>query len=328
MDTFLSCDWGTTSFRLRRVDSSDGTILDEHQEPSGVRALHATCPADNPVAREKIFAEFLRAQIHSLAGDATDSAQPLPVFVSGMASSSIGWKELPYASLPIGLDGSGVNQLIFDLALDERAVARIHLISGLRGENEIMRGEETEIFGLFADQRHAGIARNGIVVLPGTHSKHARLRDGLLTEFHTFMTGELFDVLSTHSVLRVSVEGSLTLGEPRARAAFIDGVRAAAAAGMDGALFQTRTRSVLHGVPPPINRWFLSGVLIGSEMGHLSRGEENPPILLAAPETISPAYQLALETLERKDVTTIPPDEMAGASVRGHRLLLRRELPK
>jgi 2-dehydro-3-deoxygalactonokinase len=193
-----------------------------------------------------------------------------------------------------------------------------------------MRGEETEILGLFADGRYSRIAEEGIVVLPGTHSKHVRLHGRQLTTFRTYLTGELFDVLSAHSLLRASVQSAdgvpaAPWSQPASQEAFIAGVQSAAATGLAGSLFQTRARTVLHSVSPAVNRWFLSGSLIGSEAAELSTAQSDLPILLAAAGPLSDAYRLAFATLGfAPRLTVVPPEEMAVASVRGHRTLLRR----
>ena len=201
---FFSCDWGTTAFRLRHV-SADGNVIGEVHEPSGVRALLSSWRAADGPARESVFADFLRAQLLVLARNNAGLLAGAEVVISGMASSSVGWRELPYARTPLDLDGSNLRHESFDLGIDDSSKARVHMISGVRTDTDVMRGEETEILGAFADGSYAQIAENGIVVLPGTHSKHVRLCDCQLASFQTYMTGELFDVLSTHSLLRASI---------------------------------------------------------------------------------------------------------------------------
>ena len=330
MTHFFSCDWGTTSFRLRRVNAVDGTVLSERREASGAKVLFSTCPSGDASAREKVFANFLREQLLAMAVGDSASLNCVPVFISGMASSSVGWRELPYARLPVGLDGSSIQHEEFDLDLDGKSRARIHLISGVRSVTDVMRGEETEICGLFAGDHHANIANDGIVVLPGTHSKQVRLQNHQITGFHTYMTGELFDVLASHSLLRASVQtndGGSTLSEPASHESFVAGVRAASAAGLARSLFQTRTRTLLQNISLSTNRWFLSGLLIGSEVADLAAREPDAPILLAATQPQSAAYRLAFETLGlARRLSVVPPEEMATASVRGHLVMLQRNL--
>jgi 2-dehydro-3-deoxygalactonokinase len=330
MTSFFSCDWGTTSFRLRRVNAATGQVIDERREASGARLLFSSCAPGDTTGREKAFANFLREQLCLMAGNDVASLDGASVIISGMASSSVGWRELPYAQVPVGLNGSGLTRDFFELTVGDHRRMRIHLISGVRAETDMMRGEETEILGLFSGGRHARIAQDGLAVLPGTHSKHVRLRHGQIAGFHTYMTGELFDVLSAHSLLRASVQPTdgappTTLREPAAQEAFDFGVRQSSVSGLAGGLFQTRVRTVLQNVSPPVNRWFLSGLLIGSELADLIAQESDVPVLLAASEPLNVAYRSAFEILGLGEtLSVVPPDEMSLALVRGHAVLLRR----
>jgi 2-dehydro-3-deoxygalactonokinase len=255
-----------------------------------------------------------------------DPAGP-PVIVSGMASSSVGWRELAYAPVPFALDGSSTRRESFPLDLGPAGSVRVHLVSGVATATDVMRGEETELLGILAEGRFDSVSRNGIVVLPGTHSKHVVLRDGRVMDFRTYMTGELFDVLGAHSLLRASV----TATEPVAglevsanRAAFVEGVAAAAEIGLPGSLFKVRTRALLGSVPPGANRHFLSGLLIGAEVGDLRRGGPSAgPILLAGGPAVSGSYHAAFAGIGMSDlVTIVRPEDVALASVRGHQRLL------
>lgn len=330
MTSFFSCDWGTTTFRLRRVKAATGDVMDERREAFGAKLLFSSFAPGDTTAREEAFANFLREQLCRMAGNDMASLDGASVIISGMASASIGWRELPYSHVPVDLDGSNLTQDSFELDLGDNRRMRIHLISGVRAENDMMRGEETEILGLFFGGRQARIAEDGMAVLPGTHSKHVRLRNRQITAFRTYMTGELFDVLSAHSLLRASVQPtdgapSSTLLEPAAHEAFVAGVRASSVSGLAGSLFQTRVRTVLQNVPPTVNRWFLSGLLIGSELVDLRAQQLNVPVLLAAAEPLHLAYRAAFEVLGVGDkLSVVPPEEMSLASVRGHHALLRR----
>src|SRR5262245_3464048 len=107
---FLSCDWGTTSFRLRRVAAPDCTVIREIREPSGVKSLYEEAmrrEAEIEAARGDVFARFLNRQLEVLLTDRIPEHK-LPLVISGMASSSVGWRELPYAKTPFPLDGTGM----------------------------------------------------------------------------------------------------------------------------------------------------------------------------------------------------------------------------
>ena len=74
-----------------------------------------------------------------------------------------------------------------------------------------------------------------------------------------------------------------------------------------------------------MNRWFLSGLLIGSELVDLMAQKSDVPVLLAASEPLNVAYRAAFESLGFGEMlSVVPPDEMSLALVRGHAALLRR----
>ena len=236
-------------------------------------------------------------------GTAMDSlGAAKPIVISGMAGSSIGWKELPYARLPFRLDGSDavVNEIETDT----------FLISGVRSEEDVMRGEETELLGLEIGREKA------VAILPGTHSKHCVLRNGAMVSFRTFMSGELHALLGSHGILRQSV------GPGWDEAAFLEGIDASIREPLTSSLFKVRTRSLLHGKGPESNGSFLSGLLIGSELSALPEGV---PLILAAAGSIAAPYRLAFRALGLDTRSRILSDEQAAAlAVRGQRKILER----
>ena len=293
---FASCDWGTSNFRLRLVD---GAVEGEVRSDEGVAKL-AALPGD----RAEAFRSTLARGLERLKAPAS-----CPVVVSGMASSSIGWKELPYARLPFSLDGRD--------AVWEKLDDRVHLISGLRSETDVLRGEETEALGLVA-QLGREMPFEAVLILPGTHSKHLDVNPGGIATFRTFMTGELFDVLARQSVLRHSTDPSA----PPDRAAFMEGVEESQRRPLPSALFQVRTRQVLQKKGAASNTSFLSGLLIGTELASL-RGSA-VPVIVAAGERLRDAYAAAGEALGFGSMLrTVDSDQL---SVHGQRIILGRIL--
>jgi 2-dehydro-3-deoxygalactonokinase len=316
---FLSCDWGTTSFRLRLMDVASGAVVQEVQSESGARTILAQKPDATAAERGALFAECLREHLAKLPPFET----PTALIISGMASSSVGWHEVPYGRTPFPLDGSGVMFQEFPFEFGEGKTVQVCLLCGVRGEGEVMRGEETEILGLFRSALKDMVAEKLLLVLPGTHSKHVCVEKGAIQSFQTFMTGELFDVLATHSLLRASVGGDLKLENPEAARAFGEGVDAGRNRGLAASLFRVRTRAVLDAVPADANRWYLSGLLIGSELAYLAT--PGRPIVLAAPAATSEPYEQACSILGIP-CRTIPPSDLTLASSQGHRFLLERFL--
>ena len=107
------------------------------------------------------------------------------------------------------------------------------------------------------------------MALPGTHSKWVQVSDGRIARFATYMTGELFAVLSRHSILgRLMPEDEGTDAQAR-DAAFTDGVNAArngSAGDLAHQIFATRTLGLTRRLPAEALKDYLSGLLIGSEL--------------------------------------------------------------
>jgi len=201
--------------------------------------------------------------LDGLVGDMPLPAATLDVLICGMAGARQGWREAPYLEAPADLS-----------RLAEGAVEpplpggrfRAMILPGVcqRGDSEdVMRGEETQLLGL--STMRPGYA--GVAIMPGTHSKWAWLENGRLVRFATAMTGELFDVLRTHSVLRHS------LGGDQMGPATEDGVAAGLDAGLaspervTSLLFRTRAASLLSARGADWCAGYLSGLLVGTEIG-------------------------------------------------------------
>ncbi len=331
---FLSCDWGTTSFRLRLVSLAERRLVGQLIEPAGVKAINARIPqADRGscAARATAFAEFLRAKVEQLCRDQAPPAAGLPIVISGMASSTVGWQEVPYATTPFPLDGSALRYAEQRLETASGALP-VYLLSGLSTGADIMRGEEHEVLGLMASPEARSLRDESVVILPGTHSKHVFIRHGWVVDFTTYMTGELFEVLATQSLLKVSVQWPLrgngesaTALRPSEQAAFLVGVEMAKERGLAASLFRARARSVLDHVPAVENGWFLSGLLIGAELVDLVSVSARVPIILAAAEPHRAAYELASTHLSAADrLVKISEATISQATVLAHAQFLER----
>ena len=189
MRAWLLCDWGTTNVRAWRVE--DGVA----------RAM-----ASFPLGVSRIGSCQVEARLDTDVRPALD-AEGLPVLLGGMAGSNLGWTAAPYVDCPATLGSL------------EAAVVRpapgVWISPGVRtrGANhgpDVMRGEELQVFGALARTTEPRL-----LCLPGTHAKWVRVEHGRIIDFVTVMTGELFAVLNTHSVLAAE-------GDPGDAAGFAD----------------------------------------------------------------------------------------------------------
>lgn len=309
---FLSCDWGTSCFRLRLVSTATNAVIDSVCASSGVKDLHEQVRLRG-ITRFDLFARTISQHIESLSKNSLLSGAPL--VISGMASSTIGWVEIPYAAIPFSLDGG-------DLRVEPvtwegpEGLGRTYIISGAASESDLMRGEETQVIGLFADRALERFRQRSVVVLPGTHSKHLFIENGKVTALQTYMTGELFQTLSSHSILSAT---ATTEFSGAYRSDFKDGVRYVRQKGLPAALFRVRTRGVLDRRNPRENGAFLSGILIGAELADLDH-YPSLPVIVAANEKLKDLYQWAMPK-ERQCLFT---DLIDNATIAAHHLIISR----
>lgn len=190
--------------------------------------------------------------------------EPVDVLICGMAGARQGWLEAPYLDAPADLTTLRTGAVAPEMPGDQFAPT---ILPGVCqrdiGQEDVMRGEETQLLGLSA--LLSGFS--GLVVMPGTHSKWARLDGTRLERFSSAMTGELFDLLRTHSVLRHSLTGDLE-GEER-DVGFGDGLDLGLERPerLTATLFKVRAGTLLSGRSPAWSAGFLSGLLIGAEIG-------------------------------------------------------------
>jgi 2-dehydro-3-deoxygalactonokinase len=258
--SFLSVDWGTTNLRIRWVQLPDFTVLTSRFSDLGVKNVFARWQNSGQDDRVSFFLQFLHSEIQAMEVTLPDACQ---VIISGMASSSIGMRELPYASLPFFTNG---HALSVEKWQQKGFPYEISLISGVKSQEDVMRGEETQLVGLYQLLHPAG---NSLFILPGTHSKHIFLENDKVVSFNTYMTGEIFDILSAHSILNGSVEKSDF--DALALSAFQKGVlMSVEKSSVLNALFMVRTNALFEKFSKNENYYFLSGLLIGAECNYLT----------------------------------------------------------
>ena len=326
---FLSCDWGTSSFRLRLIDAGRGEKLAETKRDVGVKSIYLQSVKER-VDRADLFKEVLVRETQDMLESNEVPTQSLRMMLSGMASSSIGWVDLPYARMPFPLDGSGAIVQAQDLSFDSGVDIDCRLISGVCSQDEMMRGEETELMGVFSLPAYHSLSDHCLAVVPGTHSKHVLMRDGVMQSIQTYMTGELLEVLSRHSVLQATVELATVFDQKFKMIqdsqfeSFKRGVLRAKQSGLLGGLFQARTRGVLHAAPANDNIWFLLGILIGEELLQIDRHySADIPVLIAAGARFSELYRKAAEHLDTAGrLQFVEADDLDNASWLGQRVLI------
>jgi len=261
MNYFLSCDWGTSTFRLKLIDAVSGVIIAGEHSDQGIASTFAQWKATES-AREYFYLNVLNRQIEAIEKKLNLNLDGVPLIISGMASSSIGIMELPYSELPFDLSGSNLTVVHLPKTADFNH--KITLISGVRSDNDVMRGEETQLIGCVDPAQT--IINDEIFIFPGTHSKHIRINKNQVTGIKTFMTGDFFELLSQKSILSASVEKTADMESPGQLASFKAGVEEGATNGLLSAAFKVRTNNLFSKCNKAENSNFLSGLLIGAEL--------------------------------------------------------------
>ncbi len=268
---FIGIDWGTTHRRAALI-ASTGELISERSDGEGALACGGR----------------FRASLEALLASWPEADAALPVVMAGMVGSAIGWQPVPY------LEGeTPLSELARHLVRVTGAPADRRwfiapgycLRAGADGEVDVMRGEETQLFG--ALHLHGLAAADGCYVLPGTHSKWVRLRAGRIVELRTYMTGELFALLRQHGTLASAMQAagaSAGSGMKHDGVAddpdFLRGVAAAAAGPvLTHALFGARARVVTGVLAPGAAAAYVSGLLIGAEWADAQRqGSRDEPV--------------------------------------------------
>jgi 2-dehydro-3-deoxygalactonokinase len=273
----VAVDWGTSSFRAARLDM-DGQVLEEIALPHGILNVP-----------DGDFATFLEATCgHWLRATAG------LCLISGMAGSKQGWVEAPYCPCPSGFD-----EVASRLKWLEPGPAhwRVAIVPGLSCElahaPDVMRGEEVQIFGAM---QLTGL-REGTFILPGTHSKWASVKDGRVTHFRTYMTGEIYALLSQHSILAKTIDA----GAPLDETAFGEAIALAQSGlGLLHTAFSARTLSLFSRRSAAELASYLSGLVIGEEL-RVQRLEAGSEVVLIGSRALTSRYALALSL---RDVAT------------------------
>lgn len=265
----LALDWGTSNLRASLL-GDDGVVLETRAAPGGVMAV-----------AERRFAETL----NTLCGDWIEQ-HACPAIASGMIGSRQGWQEAPYLECPAAV--AQVATRLTRIELTPRVV--LHIVPGLSctgtdGQDDVMRGEETQLWG-------AALPAGRCCVLPGTHSKWAWAGDaGEISRFQTFMTGELYGLLTQHGILGRLMQ----FGHQRPKA-FAEGVSLGRAehASATHAIFAARTAGLMNRIEPEGLPDFLSGILIGAEIGGATRRSVPQQVTLLGEDSLCRRYETAL----------------------------------
>ncbi|PAU64340.1 2-dehydro-3-deoxygalactonokinase [Pseudomonas sp. PIC25] len=280
----IALDWGTTSLRAYRLGVA-GETLEERSLARGILQLDGSGDA------------AFEGALDEACGDWLDAEPGVPLIACGMVGSAQGWREAAYVDVPLD-DGRLAAALT---PIETRRGNMLWVIPGAIQQGplpNVMRGEETQVFGLLAglgeDERDEPL----LIGLPGSHSKWVTAEDGRLGRFHTFMTGEVYAALLGHTLLGRTVVPCDAFDA----AAFEEGVRVARSddgrGGPLSTIFSSRTRVLTGSLRGESQADYLSGLLIGHElmaMAEVCQADPHQRIVLVGNSALCARYLWALE---------------------------------
>lgn len=270
--SWIAVDWGTTHCRA--------WAMSVHNVP-----LNSASSADGMSA---VRPGQFETTLLSLVGNWLTEGRTIHVLACGMVGARQGWMEVPYASIPC-------SPVQFDKAITVPATdprIRVQLLPGLSQQMpaDVMRGEETQIAGLLSEQPDF----NGTICMPGTHTKWVQIADGLVTQFQSCMTGELFALLEKQSVLKHSLANDGFDQNVFDQA--IESICTATHKSGLADLFSIRANDLLHGVQSAASRARLSAILIANEVLDMKPGWQSGPVVILGTQSLSAHYQQALQS--------------------------------
>ena len=283
---YAAADWGTSRLRVWLIDEN-GAPIGERRSDQGMQK----------VARED-YEGVLEHHLQELK-----APDDLAVIVCGMAGARQGWQEADYLTVPTAL-----NDIARRAVIVKNTQRDVRILPGLAQQDpsrpDVMRGEETQLLGALGNEEPSMLA-----CLPGTHSKWALIESGEVRGFSSYMTGEMFALLTQQSILRHAV-GDNPDFDPRG-VDFSTAVREAFESPQDvlGKLFSLRASGLLFDSSPDSCCGRLSGLLIGAEISTaLMQFGKDQAVRLIASGKMADLYQTAFSATG-VEFTAVDADE-------------------
>ena len=267
MEKWIAVDWGTSTFRAYLVQNNK--VSNTIETKDGMKFV-----------KSHLFEQTLL----SLIDRWLDDDEITEILASGMVGSKQGWEEAPYQQIPCNL--KKLNHITPTLK-DNRISLKIFSGISQTHQPDIMRGEETQIAGFLNETPNF----NGSICLPGTHSKWVEIRNNNIIKFKTFMTGELFEIISKNSVLIHSVEAEKI--DKMELLKSVDKILQKPEL-FSNSLFQLRADDLINSKGPTIYKSRLSGYLLAIELLGSVEFWQNKDIVLIGNPDLTEMYQFVL----------------------------------
>ena len=267
MKKWIAVDWGTSTFRAYLVQNNE--VSDTIETKDGMKFV-----------KSHLFEQTLLTLIDRWL----DNDKITEILASGMVGSKQGWEEAPYQKTPCNL--KSLNYITPSLK-DNRISLKIFSGVSQINQPDVMRGEETQIAGFLNENPNF----NGSICLPGTHCKWVEIKNNNIIKFKTFMTGELFEIISKNSVLIHSVKAEKI--DKMELLKSVDEILQKPEL-FSNALFQLRADDLINSKGHTIYKSRLSGYLLAIELLGSVEFWKNSDIVLIGNPDLTSMYQFVL----------------------------------
>ena len=272
--SLIAADWGTSNLRVWGMDYQ-GNVINKITDGKGMSSLK---PSEFEPHLIDLIGNWLPKE-----GNAK-----CPIIICGMAGAKTGWKEAVYLKAPC----PPVNkEKIIQIETEDQRIS-VNIIPGIMQKSppDVMRGEETQISGYLSKNPNF----DGIICLPGTHTKWVHISAGEIVSFKTFMTGEIYQTLSKHSILKDSVKSN-DFDFTAFLEAFEDIYSNPAL--ISSKFFSLRAIDLLENTSTKFLKSKLSGYLIGSELAGAKSYWLGQNIVMIGNDDLCTLYEKALKKL-------------------------------
>ncbi len=276
----ITIDGGTTNTRITLLNENG--IVDRIKLPIGAGS---TKNGDNSP---------LVNAVKDGIGQISKGERVEAIIASGMIGSEIGLMEIPHISAPVTPEK--LKKSIVKTKIKEICDIDFYFIPGIKCNMDnpetadIMRGEETEFFGLIAAEKTEG---DVVCVLPGSHGKIINYENGEIKDFHTTISGEMIAALSKNTILKNSFQNGLS--KTVDKSALIKGYETAKQTGMSRTLFRVRVMKNFFNADDTTLSSYFCGAVLHDDIRLIAKASKNKRILVGGSLPLKKAFEILLE---------------------------------
>ena len=267
-EKWIAIDWGTSNFRAYLMKNDE--VLDKISSNDGMKFV-----------KKNYFENILIKNISKWL----PSNEVIEILASGMVGAKQGWIEVPYTETPCSV----MKLKVLSPKVNNKKI-KIYILSGVSQNNpeDVMRGEETQLAGYFMDNPNF----SGSICLPGTHSKWVNVKNYHILNFNTYLTGELYEIIKNHSVLKHSLET-----QEISKKKIVEGVEIILKNpnNLGNNLFQLRAKDLLKNQCSIDANSLLSGYFLGLELLGSKNYWYKKDVVLIGSEFLTTYYELCLQ---------------------------------